>query len=130
MKRITIVMLLAVGTFFSSCSNAQTPEQQKDAVIETVSATEFAKIIEEGNGTLVDVRTPGEYAAGNIEGSTLIDVKSSSFKSDIDKLDKNEPVYVYCRSGARSMSAARTMESMGFTKVYNLNGGFLAWSKK
>lgn len=129
MKNITLLMFLSFGTFLSSCTNAQTPEQQQNAVIQNVSVAEFAKLIEEGNGLLLDVRTAGENAAGNIEGSLLIDVNSANFNKEIAKLDKNTPVYVYCRSGARSMNAAKKMEAQGFAKVYNLSGGYLAWAR-
>lgn len=137
MRKITILTFLVVATFLSSCSNAQTTEasakgteQKSEAVIENVSVEEFATLIKEGKGTLVDVRTPSENASGNIEGSTLIDVNGGDFDAEIQKLDKNAPVYVYCRSGARSMSAAKKMEAQGFTKIYNLDGGFMAWSRK
>lgn len=127
MKKITIILLLAVGTFFSSCGNAQTTADGKEAVIESVSAQEFSDLIKEGNVQLIDVRTPGEFSEGNISGSKMINLNSSSFSEDIQKLDKNEPVYVYCRSGARSMKAASIMEKQGFTKIYNLKGGYLSW---
>lgn len=130
MNKIKLLMFLTIGTFFTACTNAQTPEQKANAVIENVNATEFAKLIEEGNGSLIDVRTPGENAAGNIEGSTLININGGTFNEDIQKLNKDVPVYVYCRSGARSMSAARKMEAEGFTKIYNLDGGYISWSKQ
>ena len=131
MNKTIIFLVLIASTILSSCgsSSSESHSESKDSVIKTVSVTEFAKLIEEGNGTLLDVRTPGENASGNIEGSMLIDIKGSSFNEDIQKLDKNKPVYVYCRSGARSMSAAKKMEAEGFTKIYNLDGGFNAWSK-
>ena len=137
MRKLTIITFLTIGTFLSSCTNAQTTdapaqgtEQKSEAVIENVSVDQFATLIKEGKGTLLDVRTPGENAAGNIEGSLLIDVNGGNFDAEIQKLDKNAPVYVYCRSGARSMNAAKKMEAQGFTKIYNLDGGFMAWSRK
>lgn len=136
MRKITLLTFLTIGTFLSSCTNAQTTDgvgqgtvEAKQAVIESVNAAQFAALIKEGNGNLIDVRTAGEYASGNIENATLIDVNSSSFNTEIQKLDKSLPVYVYCRSGARSMNAARQMEAQGFTKIYNLSGGFMSWPK-
>jgi rhodanese-related sulfurtransferase len=45
------------------------------------------------------------------------------------KLDKKKPVAVYCRSGMRSANAANILKEMGFKKIYNLDGGYLAWTK-
>ena len=45
-------------------------------------------------------------------------------------LDKEKPVYLYCRSGKRSASAAEKLKEAGFTEVYNLKGGILAWKEK
>ena len=42
-------------------------------------------------------------------------------------MDKDKPVYLYCRSGARSQKAARKLIDMGFEKVYDLKGGFMRW---
>jgi rhodanese-related sulfurtransferase len=54
-------------------------------------------------------------------------VNGESFESDIQKLDKKQPVYVYCRSGARSQKAAEKMIALGFTQVIDLEGGYLSW---
>jgi rhodanese-related sulfurtransferase len=54
-------------------------------------------------------------------------VNGSAFESEIQKLDKTQPVYVYCRSGARSQKAAEKMVEMGFTQVIDLEGGYLSW---
>lgn len=132
MKNLTILFLMAVGTFMSSCTNAQTDNNSADAskqVIKNVNVAEFEKLISENAGVLVDVRTPGEHAAGNIPNSKLMNISDANFTKNIESLDKNTPVLVYCRSGARSMKAARVLESKGFTSVYNLNGGFISWSK-
>jgi rhodanese-related sulfurtransferase len=45
------------------------------------------------------------------------------------KLNKNKPVYVYCRSGARSQRAARKLVEMGFLKIYDLEGGYMSWAR-
>ena len=52
----------------------------------------------------------------------------ADFKAQLEKLDKNKPVYVYCKVGGRSGQAAAQMQAMGFTAVYNLTGGMNAWN--
>jgi phage shock protein E len=77
-----------------------------------------------GSRTVVDVRTPAEYAAGHIAGARNIDVEASDFASQIAKLDKKAPYLVYCRSGRRSAIAASQMASAGFTDI--VDGGAMA----
>lgn len=79
------------------------------------------------DATLLDVRTPVEYSDGHIAGALNIDVQAPGFIEEaIKELPKDKPVYVYCRSGKRSMMAARALAARGY-KVVNLDGGILAW---
>ena len=78
----------------------------------------------------LDVRTPEEYKEGNIENSINIDFyKSMDFMKFLDKLNKDENYFVYCRSGKRSDASCQIMKEFGFNNVFNLEGGFLAWSE-
>ena len=106
-------------------------QEKKDTSFIDVNVEEFQKFISKGNVQLVDVRTPDEFKAGHIKNAKLINFYDSDFKEQsIQKLDKNKPVYLYCRSGGRSANAAKKYKEAGFTKVYNLLGGFNAWSSK
>lgn len=107
----------------STAQEAQTVEGQ----VLHVNADQFETMMAEEPGVLVDVRTPGEYAQGHLEGSVLIDYSSSDFASKIGELDKDQTVYVYCRSGGRSGRSAQAMKDMGFTKVVDLSGGIMSW---
>ena len=78
----------------------------------------------------LDVRTAEEYMEGNIENSINIDFyKSMDFMKFLDKLNKDENYFVYCRSGKRSNASCQIMKEFGFNNVFNLEGGFLAWSE-
>lgn len=77
---------------------------------------------------LIDVRTPEEFEAGTIGKAQNIDYLSEDFTVGLDVLDKTQPVYVFCRSGNRSEKARQIMLDLGFTEVYDLNGGYNAWS--
>ena len=77
---------------------------------------------------VLDVRTPEEYDQGFIKNSINLNIYDSQFFMDeINKLDKNTSIYIYCRSGARSFQACELMSQFGFEKVYNLEGGILDW---
>lgn len=107
----------------SNVSNTGDP-----TIIKRVSKAEFKSYLEShDNAQLVDVRTPGEFTGGAIDGAVNIDYNSATFEQDIQTLDKNEPVLIYCRSGGRSAKALKVFESNGFTNVLELEGGFMNW---
>gem|GEM_PF-209877 len=99
-------------------------------ISQDVTAEEFKVLIEKKEGVILDVRTKGEVDGGKIGNAINLDYYSDVFKSDLDKLDKNRPVYVYCRSGNRSGEAKKIMTLMGFKAVYNLKGGYSNWPYK
>ncbi len=75
---------------------------------------------------LLDVRTLEEYIETHIPGSILIPVEEIKSKASEILKDKNAAIFVYCRSGRRSVTASRELIEMGYTKVYNL-GGIIDW---
>lgn len=79
---------------------------------------------------LIDVREPDEHKEFNI-GGTLLPLGQilTMMTEPIDDL-KNEEVICYCRSGKRSLQASLMLETMGFTKVLNLQGGMNAWQEQ
>jgi len=97
--------------------------------VSTIPVSEFqGKLTTSAKGAqLVDVRTPEEYAEGHLKGAVNMNINSDAFEQQVGKLNKDMPVFVYCRSGGRSARAASKMESMGFRKVYNMDGGITAW---
>ena len=74
---------------------------------------------------LIDVRTPEEYKSGHIKDSKNIDFYSGDFTKEFNKLNKDKPVYIYCRSGSRSKQASDKLSAMGFKEIYDLKGGIL-----
>jgi rhodanese-related sulfurtransferase len=93
-----------------------------------LSVTEFSSKITEPGVVTLDVRTPGEFMTGHIQGAQNIDFESGSFESQIETLDKNGTYAVYCRSGNRSGQAVKVMQDAGFKNIYNLNGGVIDWA--
>lgn len=73
-------------------------------------------------GTLIDVRTPEEFADGHLTGATNIDFTSPDFAERIGELDKDAEYTLYCRSGRRAGEALELMKDAGFTKVTNAGG--------
>lgn len=127
MKNLTIVFLMALGLFVNSCDAQSKSTTKVSEGIISVNAQEFKKLLKEKVGVLIDVRTGREFEAGHIEDAKLITVTDASFTKRIESLDKDVPVMVYCRSGARSMKAAQILKSKGFRTIYNLSGGYGAY---
>ena len=133
-KRILTAIMLGIVTsnnLFANEPKVLNPLEvlQKSPIFKVVSAAEFKKLMTKKGVQLIDVRTPQEYSNGKIGNAKNIDFYSSSFKTDINKLDKSKPVLVYCHSGNRSGQAVNMMKSMGFTEVYDLKGGWSNWPK-
>ncbi|KYG82946.1 hypothetical protein AWW67_05830 [Roseivirga seohaensis] len=118
MKR-TILLILGVAFITLGC---------EENVAKQVDANEFeALMADDASVQVIDVRTPDEYAQGFIKNSTLMNFNDPSFKSQLESLNKNKAVAVYCHSGARSNQAFEMMKEMGFKKIYELEGGIVAW---
>lgn len=79
------------------------------------------------NPTILDVRTPQEFAEGHIQNAININWKDDNFSSTIETLDKSKTVYVYCLSGGRSKQAAATLANAGFQDIKEITGGMMAW---
>lgn len=77
---------------------------------------------------MLDVRQPAEYETGHIPGAKLIPLPE--LVNRIDEINHNIPVIVYCASGGRSRSSAQFLSGRGYDNVYNLSGGFKAWTGK
>ena len=94
----------------------------------TVEVKEFDKFISDTNVVLLDVRTPAEYAEGHIPGTDFnIDVLEATYtKIATEKLPKDKPVALYCRSGNRSKKAAAILAEKGY-RVVELGSGFRGW---
>jgi rhodanese-related sulfurtransferase len=93
-----------------------------------LGVTEFSAKVAEAGVITLDVRTPGEFAEGHVEGARLMDFQSGNFENEIATLDKNATYAIYCRSGNRSGQAVKVMQDAGFTNVFNMNGGVIDWA--
>tara|TARA_B100001758_G_scaffold105218_1_gene90111 strand:+ start:26203 stop:26805 length:603 start_codon:yes stop_codon:yes gene_type:complete len=87
-------------------------------------------MINKRDGIIIDVRTSKEFSSGHIFDATNIDYYSEQFLEKLNLVRKDLPIYLYCRSGGRSSSAAKKMNELGFQKVYNLLGGISLWEAK
>ena len=93
-----------------------------------ITVQELKKMQDNGEDfQLIDVREDFEYEVSNLGGELI---PLGGVLIEADKIDKNKPVIVMCRSGRRSAAAIMQLEQKGFANLYNLKGGILAWSEE
>ena len=89
----------------------------------------FKKAIETTEVQLLDVRTDKEFSEGTIEYAKNINVLEEDFIDKTKTLSKEEPVYIFCKSGKRSEKARNILLEQGFKTVYELDGGYTKWQE-
>lgn len=130
-KKSHILFIGLLWISLVSCGQKQkesSADQDSTSKISLISPAELNQVNKDI--LLIDVRTPEEYASGHLENSVNIDYKADNFKDLISELDPNQEVYVYCKVGGRSGRSAKILKDLGFKKVYDLEGGIIAWEKE
>jgi rhodanese-related sulfurtransferase len=91
------------------------------------TVTELKQMIDSGvDFQLIDVREPHEFEITNLKGELI---PMNEVPEHLDKIAKDKPVVIHCRSGARSGRIVQYLEQEhGYTNLYNLKGGILAWA--
>ena len=99
----------------------------QDIQIQQLKSEELHLTLSGGEATLIDVRTPGEFANGHISNAGQLNYYSLDFKRKLLLLPRNQPVYLYCNTGYRSQRAAEILADNGYKQVYNLEHGIMEW---
>jgi thioredoxin len=119
LKNIVLVVLATL----MSCKGQTSKE------IELLDAQLFSdKINATLNPQIIDVRTPFEFQAENIENSKNVDWLAEDFVINMSKFEKSKPIFVYCKSGGRSSQASEKLAELGFKKIFELQGGIMRWN--
>ncbi len=96
-------------------------ENLAEGIVKQFSIEDVKNLPRDGGVTLLDVRTPREYAGGRVEGFRNIPV--DELRERLGEIEPGKPVYVICQSGLRSYIACRILAGYGY-EVYNFAGGF------
>lgn len=127
-----IIIILVAGlllTLFIFIQNNTSPSSDSPTTYSVLSNKEFAAYVTENDATVIDVRTPEEFASGHLSGAININSAAPDFQEQINALDKNDTYAIYCRSGNRSATALKIMRSQNFVSVVELDGGIIAWER-
>lgn len=118
------VSFLLLAFLLVSCKDNKAPQVHK------ISAEQILDVINDESVQIIDVRTETEFEAGNLKNAQNICITNDDFKAKAELLDKNKPVYLYCKSGVRSAKAAEVLREMGFIYIYDMKGGMDEWKEK
>lgn len=125
MKRHYLIFLSICIYGITGCF---TVRSNSDFSYNKLSPAAYATVLKDSsNYYLVDVRTAAEYKRAHLNGAVNFSYLNFHIGRDIDSLDRNKLVLVYCQTCHRSPLAARKMKHMGFRKVYDLKGGYQKW---
>jgi rhodanese-related sulfurtransferase len=127
MKKLAFCLLMLALTGCKAANIAKTDSgvPATDNPIKDVSPVEAETAVSKAYSQFIDVRTPEEYSAGHAARS--VNIPLDTLPSNLDRLEKNEPVYLICESGGRSQQAASILKNAGFDNVLNIKGGTAAW---
>jgi phage shock protein E len=123
-----LIIIMALGLFVSTATACGLSEKVDG--YENTDVQHTLKHWQAGDKSpvpfmLLDVRTAEEYAEGHIKGAVLIPVQELAQR--ISEVPKDKQVYVYCHSGGRSSRASNMLVNAGYTRIENVQGGFMAW---
>lgn len=122
--------LLALGLGSVSCSENSNAGLSLEVI--DIDAEAAAKLVADGAVAVLDVRTPEEFSLGHIASALNRNINGEGFDEAVKSLDHSKTYLVHCAmgsTGGRSRNALKALEAAGATKVYHLNGGFVAWQQ-
>lgn len=124
-------VIAAVALLLAACSagSGQEADAAPPAFDGThVDAAAFEAATQAEGVTVIDVRTPEEFAEGHLPGAINLDVQDPAFSVLVTELDPDANYAIYCRSGNRSRAAQEFLTQMGVTHTVGLEGGIAAWT--
>jgi rhodanese-related sulfurtransferase len=127
----TLILTIIAAVIFTACQTA--PSRKTDAAINIkqgvseMTPQEVRPAVEAAYAQFIDVRTADEYKSGHAARTRNIPL--DELTQSLDKLEKNEPVYLICQTGVRSMKAAQMLNEAGFPQTVSVAGGTTAWQQ-
>ena len=123
--RALVIALAALALFAAACSSTPStgPARNADGYTD-ITVEQLAEMLENKDFVLVNTHIPYE---GEIPQTDLF-VSFNEIADHLDELPgKGEKIVLYCRSGSMSTTAAETLVSLGYTNVFEVDGGMRAW---
>ena len=122
-----LIYLILIFSVLNCTNSSSSLSETLIYEVNNLSINEFKSKLSSSDCILLDVRTESETSQGYIPGASFINLYDENFNQKINLIEKNKPVFVYCKMGGRSAKASQELINVGFKEVYNLNGGIQAW---
>jgi rhodanese-related sulfurtransferase len=142
-KQLTFMGAIATILALSACGGGDSVDEpviaaEEPAAVEEpadgpsvdyglVTPQQAVELAQDDDVIVIDVRTPEEFAQGHLEGAELIDFNGADFDAQIAELDPDQQYLVYCRSDNRSGQAVAAMAAIGVDRVWDMDGGIVAY---
>lgn len=128
MRHLAVFALTVVA--LAGCGSPRTtmdtpPPTAPSAAVVNIAPAEAAPKTQQAYAQFVDVRTAFEYKAEHADRA--INIPLEELEANLDRIERNEPVYLICETGRRSKEAAEMLVSKGYPMVYNVEGGMTVW---
>ena len=120
---------IGISILFANGFGGPLPAANPQGGENVLEAREFQSRLHSEKGVLLDVRTPAEYQRGHLNDARNLDFFGTAFQSELEKLPKDKTYFIYCASGGRSGKTLKMMAEMGFSRVFDLRGGFNQWQQ-
>jgi rhodanese-related sulfurtransferase len=129
MRNLIFVLLAAILLMGCQRGAVRTTDSTADVKtgVSEMSPQEARPAVEAAYAQFIDVRTPEEFNSGHAARARNIPL--DTLPQNLDKLEKNEPVYLICQTGKRSMKAAQMLNEAGFPTTVSIAGGTTAWQE-
>lgn len=127
MKKVVLFVLLAILLVSCNQTKEEPISKAEEIIYQTISPKEAKEQLDADEAILLlDVRTKEEYDSGHIVGAELLTLDFIEDEAETLYTDKEQIIYVYCRSGNRSKTATKLLNDLGYKNVYDL-GGIMNW---
>lgn len=120
-----VIVVVLLFTYNTLRTNKDVPVQER---VQLLSPKQFSELVKKGDGFLLDVHTPEQT---HIPGTdAFVPYNEITENLDILPQEKSTPILVYCRSGSMSKTASEEIAQLGYTNVYDLEGGINAYREQ
>lgn len=127
----SILIILFAGSAVAQKSLYKLLEQHNTSSIPYISVEELRMLQMNDTATILDTREPEEFQVSHLKSSINVGFNNfSSEEKQLQKLNKNALIIVYCSLGIRSEEIGEKLKKAGFTNVKNLFGGIFEWKNK
>lgn len=111
--------------------NCEVPRWQLlKSELENIDPEYCHRLRQQENVILMDVRTEAEFNSGSLGDAVNFDYLAHGFLDKLEELNRDRTYLIFCRTGRRSLRTGILMKNWGFEKIYNLDGGLVAWEEE